>query len=156
MGVRMRQLSVNLCAVAGMAATTCTLQAASLQVAPLLVEVPAPGATSSLTLRNEGAKALNAQVRVFRWTQADGEDVLEPTDIVVASPPTAQLASRADYLVRLVRASRGAVTQEEAYRLIVDELPDAAREKSNVIQMLLRPLRADQDVFLGVSPDGHH
>lgn len=134
----MRRTSLSLCAVAALAATVQTVVAASLQVAPILVEVPAPGAASNVTLRNEGPRAVNAQVRVYRWTQADGEDVLEPTDAVVASPPTAALASRTDYLLRIVRTGRAAVAQEEAYRLLVDELPDAAEGKPGTIAMVLR------------------
>ena len=68
------------------------LQAASLQVAPVLVEVPAPGATSTLKLHNEGTKPLDAQIRIFRWTQVNGVDTLTPTDDVAASPPAARRA----------------------------------------------------------------
>ena len=134
----MRRMSVSLCAVAALAAGVQVAGAASLQVAPLLVEVPAPGAASNVTLRNEGPRSVNAQVRVFRWTQEDGEDVLEPTDAVVASPPSAALASRADYLLRVVRTSRGPVAQEEAYRLLVDEIPDATEGRPGTIAMVLR------------------
>ena len=42
--------------------------AGSLQVEPVLVDVAAPGAASTVTLRNEGAAPINAQIRVFRWS----------------------------------------------------------------------------------------
>src|SRR5215831_17602613 len=80
--------------------------AASLQVAPVTLEIPAPGASATLKLRNEGSAALNAQIRVFRWTEVNGEEKLEPTDDVVASPPIARLAPKADYVVRLVRLAK--------------------------------------------------
>ena len=48
-------------------------EAASLQVAPVTLEIPAPGASATIKLRNEATTALNAQVRVFRWTQVNGE-----------------------------------------------------------------------------------
>jgi fimbrial chaperone protein len=137
-GERMRlPLKILLLAFAA-AGIPAAAAAASLQVAPLLVDVTAPGAASSLTLRNEGPKPINAQIRVYRWTQVDGDDVLEPTNAVVASPPSAALASRADYTVRLVRTARQGVAGEEAYRLLVDELPDASREKSGTVAMVLR------------------
>jgi fimbrial chaperone protein len=47
-------------------------RAASLQVSPVSVEVPAPGAAATITLRNEGSNPLNAQIRVFRWSQVNG------------------------------------------------------------------------------------
>src|SRR5579863_3912889 len=99
-----------------------TLQAASLQVAPVLVEVPAPGAAATLKLRNEGTKPLDAQIRVFQWTQVDGADVLTPTNDVVASPPAASLRADTDYTVRIVRTKKEPVAKEEAYRLLIDEL----------------------------------
>ena len=45
--------------------------AASLQVAPVLLEVVAPGAAATITLRNNGAKPIATQVRVFRWIQEE-------------------------------------------------------------------------------------
>src|SRR3954451_16066717 len=117
----MRRLKLGLMAAAMVTAAAHTATAASLQVTPLLIEVPAPAATSTLTLRNESPRPANAQVRVFRWSQANGQDVLEATDAVVASPPLVKLASRVSYAVRVVRTSRQPVTAEEAYRLVIDE-----------------------------------
>lgn len=114
------------------------LQAASLQVAPVLVEVPAPGVASTLKLRNEGAKAINAQIRIFRWTQANGADVLTPTDDVAASPPVASLKPGTDYTVRIVRTSKEPIAQEEAYRLLVDELPEPSQGGAATVNIDLR------------------
>jgi fimbrial chaperone protein len=134
----MRSFNMTLVAAAAFAAAAHSADAASLQVTPLLVEVAAPGATSTLTLRNQGTQSVNGQIRVFRWTQANGQDVLEPTDAVVASPPMASLAGRVDYSVRIVRTSRQPIAQEEAYRLLIDELPDASKRRSGTIAIVLR------------------
>jgi fimbrial chaperone protein len=125
-------------AAALMTAAVHSADAASLQVTPLLLEIPAPGATSTLTVRNESPRPVNAQVRVFRWTQAKGQDVLEPTDAVVASPPLVNLASRISYAVRIVRTARQPAQQEEAYRLVIDELPDASRERRGTVSIVVR------------------
>jgi len=114
------------------------LQAASLQVAPVLVEVPAPGATATLKLRNEGAKPLDAQIRIFQWTQVDGADVLTPTNDVAASPPIASLQPNTDYTVRIVRTRKDAAVKEEAYRLLVDELPGPASGRPASVNIALR------------------
>ena len=121
-----RNLLVRSCLTALFASHGAVLQAASLQVAPVLVDVPAPGATSSLKLHNEGTKPLDAQVRIFKWTQVDGADSLTPTDDVAASPPLASLRPNTDYTVRIVRTSKEPVAKEESYRLLVDELPSPA------------------------------
>ena len=114
------------------------LQAASLQVAPVLVEVPIPAATSTLKLRNEGTKPLDAQIRIFRWTQVNGVDALTPTDDVAASPPLASLRPNADYTVRVVRTNKEAVVKEESYRLLIDELPAAATGALASVNIALR------------------
>ncbi len=96
--------------------------AASLQVAPTSVTVQARQNASGLTLANTGTADLHAQVRVFRWTQVDGEDVLEATRDIAISPPMAKLAAGAKQLVRIIRVGPPA-DGEMAYRVIVDELP---------------------------------
>jgi fimbrial chaperone protein len=120
-------------------ASPCAMpQAASLQVAPVLVEVPAPGATATMKLRNEGTKPLDAQIRIFQWTQVDGADVLTPTNDVVASPPVASLRPNTDYTVRIVRTNKEPAAKEEAYRLLVDELPEAAGGQAASVNIALR------------------
>jgi fimbrial chaperone protein len=99
--------------------------AASLQVAPVLLEVVAPGAAATVTLRNNGAKPIATQVRVFRWIQEGGGERLEPTEDVVASPPAVELQPAQDYVARVVRVTKKPVEGEEAYRLFIDELPEA-------------------------------
>jgi fimbrial chaperone protein len=115
-----------------------TSQAASLQVAPVSIEVQAPGAAATITLRNEGTNPLNAQIRVFRWTQANGQEKLEPTDDVVASPPLATLPPKTDYTVRLVRVTKRPIATGESYRLFVDELPDPKAQQNRVVTLVMR------------------
>ena len=111
---------------------------ASLQVEPALVEVVAPGEASSVTLRNSGAVPINVQIRVFRWSQENGQEHLDPTDDVVASPPALALAPHGDYLARLVRVTDRPVSREESYRLVIDELPSASKSKAGTVKLLVR------------------
>ena len=69
-------------------------RAGTLQVEPVLIDVTAPGAASTVTLRNEGTAPINVQIRLFRWSQVDGKEKLEPTDEVVASPPAITMAAK--------------------------------------------------------------
>jgi fimbrial chaperone protein len=116
-------------------ASVCPALAGSLEVKPILIDVPAGGAASSLSLTNAGGEVLNAQLRVFRWTQSGGKDELTPTRDVVASPPMAKIAPGGDLLVRVVRTAKTPLQREESYRLIVDELP---RPGGNGVQLLVR------------------
>lgn len=128
------------CVTALCAAVPGAASAASLSVVPISIEVTQPSATGAITLRNREARPLNAQVRVFRWTQVDGEDRLEPTEDVIASPPIVTINAGADYVVRLQRTAGGAVDGEEAYRTVVDELPNPNRQRNGSIAIVLRYL----------------
>lgn len=111
---------------------------ASLQVQPALVDVTAPGAASTVTLRNDGPSPIDVQIRVFRWSQENGQEHLVPTDDVVASPPAVTLTPNGDYVARVVRVTKRPVVGEEAYRLLIDELPNTSKAKSGTIKLLVR------------------
>ncbi len=112
--------------------------AGSLQVEPILLDVIAPGAASTVTLRNEGTAPIEAQIRVFRWSIENGHDKLEPTDDVVASPPIVTLKPNGNYVARIVRVAKSPVAGEESYRLLVDQLPNLSQQKNGTINLLVR------------------
>ena len=115
-----------------------TTRAASLHVEPVLLDVTAPGAASTVTLRNVAPTPINAQIRVFRWSQVDGQEKLEPTDDVVASPPAVTLAPNGNYIARIVRVAKRPLSGEENYRLFVDQLPDLAQSKNGTVNLIVR------------------
>ena len=110
---------------------------ASLQVSPVHLEVTAPGATATVTLRNNSARAVATQSRVFRWLQVGDEERLEPTEDVVVSPPAAELSPDQNYIVRVVRVAGKPIEGEEAYRLLIDELPEEPR-RTHTVNFVLR------------------
>jgi fimbrial chaperone protein len=107
----------------------------------LSVDVASPSQASSLTLQNNGNETISLQLRVFEWTQVDGQDRLVPTNEVVASPPVARIAPGSNYTIRIARTVGAAAPgTEEAYRLWVDELPPAslARTEGGTVDVRLR------------------
>ena len=115
-----------------------TSQAAALRVEPVLVEVFAPGAASTLTLRNDDNSEVTIQIRVFKWSQANGKEMLEPTADVVASPPAVKLAPRTDYVARIVRTTKQPIQVEESYRILVDQLPRTQGKLPHQVNLLIR------------------
>ena len=112
--------------------------AASLSVSPIRVEVLQPATSGNVTLRNESGRALVGQVRVFEWALRDGKDHFTPTDQVIASPPIVQLAPGSDALVRLLRLTGAPVDGEKAYRLVIDEVPNANRVRNMGVNLAVR------------------
>ncbi|HEY6941176.1 molecular chaperone [Dokdonella sp.] len=113
--------------------------ASGLQVAPIGLEFTPSSSAQGLWLTNTGDRELRAQVRVFHWTQAGGKDELAASQGLVASPPMLELAPGARQLVRIIRtggAPSGA--DEDAFRVLVDELPQAAQAQSSGLQYVLR------------------
>jgi len=120
---------------------------AALRVQPLTVDVASPSQSTSITLQNNGSEVLSLQLRVFEWSQADGEDRLTPTTEVVASPPVARIAPGSAYTVRIARtAGAAAANAEESYRLWIDELPPADARRSEGGEVDVR-MRFDLPVF---------
>lgn len=117
---------------------TTASQAAALRIEPVLVEVYAPGAASMLTLRNDDNSDVNVQIRIFKWSQSNGKESLEPTTDVVASPPAIKLAPKSDYLARIVRITKQSIQAEESYRIFVDQLPQTQGRAPRQINLLLR------------------
>jgi fimbrial chaperone protein len=112
--------------------------AGDLQVAPISLEIAAQEQAQTLTLSNSGDHTLRAQVRVMAWSQAGGTDDLQPTRLLLASPPIVEIAPHAQQLVRIIRPDSTPATRELAYRLIVDELPDPALADTSGLKLLLR------------------
>src|SRR5690606_35050558 len=115
-----------------------TAIAASLQVAPTSLFIDAERNADGLTLSNSGAQSLYAQVRVFRWSQVDGEDRLEPTTDVAISPPMVELPLGGEQLVRVIRPISPPTEMESSYRVIVDEIPTQDADDDQRLCFVLR------------------
>jgi fimbrial chaperone protein len=132
------RFSICLAAVAILASPPA--QAASITITPVGVAVTVPDKAGNVSLINNSDTATRVQIRIFRWKQVDGKEVLEPTRDVVASPPVASIPPGAKYTLRLARVSAAPVSGEESYRLLIDELPAPIDPKSGAsgVQLLLR------------------
>lgn len=97
--------------------------ASGLQVTPTSLSLQPVRAADGIWLRNSGDALLNAQVRVYHWTQENGEDKLTPTRALVASPPMLKLEAGGSQLVRVIRTGAPPADIEQAYRVVVNELP---------------------------------
>jgi fimbrial chaperone protein len=96
--------------------------AANLQISPVMINFAAAQGAAGINLQNQGDTPLFGQVRVYVWDQVNGEDVLTPTQDVVASPPLVQIAPRGSQTIRLVRTGDRGTAQERTYRVLIDEV----------------------------------
>ncbi|TFZ00271.1 fimbrial biogenesis chaperone [Ramlibacter humi] len=98
-------------------------RSADLQLSPVSIQFTGAEKAQALWLMNTGTQPLHAQVRLFRWSQADDEDRLEPTQALAASPPMVEIAPGRTQMVRIVRREDAAAGDEQSFRLLVDEIP---------------------------------
>lgn len=109
-----------------------------LQAGPALLEIGPEESSTRLLLRNPGPAPIAAQVRVYLWTQIEGEDRLLPGDDLVVSPPILELAPGGEQVVRLVRLGPPANDRDRNYRVVVDELPGNDRAGGSRVDLRMR------------------
>jgi fimbrial chaperone protein len=134
-------------ALACLLAAATHASASGLQIAPTTLELAPSGPAQALWLTNTGDRALRAQVRTFHWSQAGGRDDLTPTQELVASPPMLAIPPGGRQLVRVIRTGPPASAGEQAYRLLIDELPQGSGDATGVQYVL----RYSVPVFVGAS-----
>jgi fimbrial chaperone protein len=120
----------------------------SLEVAPTTVSLDA-GQAGILNIVNRGDEPITAQIEAFDWSQRNGKDELTPTNTLQVSPPMAKLAPGERQIVR-VRAVPGSANIEQAYRLVVSELPSGSVNEPGAVRVLLQ---FKVPVFAGTSHD---
>jgi len=137
-GMRHRILYTGL-AVALFAASTPRAGAASLQISPVIVDLGARDQAATVLLNNTSpTESMFGQVRVFKWDQGKGEDVLVPTEEMVASPPLIRIAPASSQLIRLVRTKAEALPDEGAYRVLIDEIATPGQTPQEGVTLRLR------------------
>ena len=115
--------------------------ASGLQVSPINMTLASGQRAGVFTLSNTGTTPMNAQARIYKWTQSPTDEfVLAPSNEVLVSPPIMQLAVGASQEIRVIRTRSAAPNApEQHYRLIVDELPSpAAAAPKKGISLLIR------------------
>lgn len=117
---------MGIVAVVGALLGTGTAQAAtSVLIWPIDPVLEADQKAGALWLENRGDAPANLQVRVFAWRQGAFDDQFEAQREIIGSPPVATIAAGQKQLIRLTRTGQSPAGQEQAYRIIIDEIPPA-------------------------------
>ncbi|QNY28833.1 molecular chaperone [Acinetobacter seifertii] len=116
------------------------LNAASIRLSPVNVEILSDQSASSISLYNQSNESADLQIRIFEWTQNAGQDQLIPTEDIAVSPPFLKLKPNDSYNLRVVRIKPEPISGEKTYRIILDELPKPidSRKASQGVNVLLR------------------
>ena len=97
--------------------------AATILLWPIDPWLSADTKATELWVQNQGNSATTMQVRIVRWRQENGLERYTAQQDVVASPPIVTIAKGSKQLIRLIKQGDVPVGVEQAYRIIVDEIP---------------------------------
>ena len=109
-----------------------------LQARATLVELGVDSVAGRLVLGNTGDAPVSAQLRVFAWSQENGDDRLAPTTAIALSPPILQIPPGGEQVVRVVREGPAPSGRDQTYRIIVDELPDKSKPNAGTVSFRMR------------------
>jgi fimbrial chaperone protein len=101
------------------------MAANAILVWPVYQTIEADQTGSALWLENRGESNVVLQIRVMAWKQQNQEEVYAEQQNVVASPPFATVAPGERQLIRLMRFNEVPPGKQDAYRIIIDEIPMA-------------------------------
>ncbi len=101
-------------------------------VTPVRIYMTPRDRAVAVTVINEGATDIVMQAELFSWNQkADGQDELLATDDLVMAPPIMTVPARSRQVLRLMRLSPPPAGQEQTYRMLLREVPEAAARPEN-------------------------
>lgn len=105
----------------------------SVLVWPIDPVIEADQHAAALWLENRGSKPSLFQLRVFAWSQQDGEDHYADQEEIVGTPPMIRIEPGKRQMVRLTRTTPVQPGTERAFRVLIDEIPikqsDEAQEE---------------------------
>lgn len=145
-----------------LAAAPAHAQTGGIQVAPVMVVLRGDDNIASLRVRNGRTRPVAFEVDVYAWSQADGDDVLTPTNDVLVAPGVFEIAAESEQVIRLGVVARHAGL-EQSYRIIMRELPTSERgantlgfalEMSLPVFVTPEGVRAEMQTRVALSDDG--
>lgn len=101
-------------------------QASSILIWPVDPVIKADARATALWLENPGKTPVTLQVRIYAWSQDGGRNSYAPQETILGTPPIVTIAPGAKQLVRLTRTTPALAGREQAFRVIIDEIPTAS------------------------------
>jgi fimbrial chaperone protein len=136
--------------------------AGSFTVAPVRIELTVPRRAASIEVQNTGDRPAQIQVERFRWLADNGgDDGLEATEDVIATPPIFTLAPGQKQIVRVLLFGTPDPAREATYRIILQETalndppPNAVQALLRInMPMFVTPPGARADLVWSMQRDG--
>ncbi len=112
--------------------------ASTFNISPIRADLSASRHTAVLRITNAEDDPVVVEVRVVAWSQQSGEEHFVDTRDVLATPPVMQIPANTEQVVRIALRREPDPTQELTYRVIFEEVPQAAPKGFTGLRMALR------------------
>jgi fimbrial chaperone protein len=112
--------------------------ASTFNISPIRAELTGVHRTGVLTLTNADDDAVVVQVRVVAWSQQNGEEHLDETRDLLVAPPVLQIPAKGEQIVRVALRREPDALRELTYRVIFEEVPQAAPANFTGLRVALR------------------
>lgn len=96
-------------------------------VAPVRVTLSAKQNVAAITVTNTGTEPTLVQLETMQWSQAEGQEVLDLSTAVLATPPIFTIPAGKSQIVRIGLRRAPDANRELTYRLILREVPPEDR-----------------------------
>ncbi len=115
----------------------CLTHAGSFSINPVRIELSGTRPTALVQVKNTGDAPVTVQLSTLAWSQAGGEDHMERSRDLLATPPVFTLAPGAVQAVRVGALRKPDPATESTYRLLLQEIPSANPPVLNGLQVAL-------------------
>jgi len=102
---------------------TAAQAAASVLIWPLDPTIEAGERGTALWLENVGTEAVTVQIRILGWNQQNSQDDYVAQQSIIGTPPFTTIPAGRKQLIRLTLAQPVEAGQEQAFRVLIDEIP---------------------------------
>lgn len=119
-------------------ATASVCQAGSIQLTPVRINLSNAAKVQILTVHNTGTEESVMQVTLNKWTLDDEEYAYVQSQDLVITPATFRLAPDTQQIVRIGLRESTPARVEDAYRLLVEEVPPPLVPGATGARMIVR------------------
>ena len=112
--------------------------ASTFNISPIRAELAAGHRTEALTITNAEDNPVVVQIRVVRWSQKNGTEQLDDTHEILATPPVLQIPANSQQIIRVALRRDPDAAEELTYRVIFEEVPQAAPKDFTGLRVALR------------------
>lgn len=103
------------------------VRAAGWEIDPIRIELSPQQQTAALTVKNNSDQATSIQIQAVEWAQQGGKDIYKPTKELLVSPPIFSIAPKSEQIIRVALRREADPAKELAYRISLQELPQATQ-----------------------------